>query len=290
MKKSILMLGLAVAAMTSCTNDEVLEQAQSVQKAIGFESFVNKGTRAEAEAETVTVTNEVTAENLTRFYVYGYHNGTTPTVFDNVSVIKSGNVWSMKTENERDWETQSYNFAAYADGVGEASHVASTLTTSFTNATLTFTNYTVNSDQTKQTDLIAAVTARDNTNTLDVTTVDLDFKHLLSKVDFTFSNTNENNLSMVVSDVTLKVKTKASCAYSSSSTTWSGWDTETTYTLAQPSNGNDENLFGGESELKNTQKKFIIEKGSASSVSLRVCRIPSMRIPLRFCSILCQRP
>lgn len=49
MKKSILMLGLAVAAMTSCTNDEVMEVNQN--NLIKFESFVNKGTRTVDEVK-----------------------------------------------------------------------------------------------------------------------------------------------------------------------------------------------------------------------------------------------
>ena len=129
MKKSFLMLGLAVAAMTSCTNDEVLEQNQSTRKAIGFESFVNKGTRA-ADGY-VDVTNEVTSSNLKRFYVYG--NDSETNIFDNVSVIKSGDEWVMQESNEKYWETKEYKFAAYADGVGEAEHEASGISTSFEN-------------------------------------------------------------------------------------------------------------------------------------------------------------
>ena len=52
MKKMLLMLGVAAAAMTSCTNDEVVEMNPTAT--IQFETFVNKGTRA-----TIDVTNPV---------------------------------------------------------------------------------------------------------------------------------------------------------------------------------------------------------------------------------------
>lgn len=266
MKKSIFLLGVAVAAMTSCSNDKLLDQAEPIQRAIGFDSFVNKGTKA------TSVTSEVTATNLNRFYVYGYHNGTTPEVFNNVSVIKSGDNWTMQETNEKNWETKSYNFAAYADGPGVAEHNASTLATSFTNATLSFTDYsTVN-----QTDLIAALYARNNSNVLNTTKVALDFKHLLSKVDFTFENTNDNDLLMVVENVKLTVKTVADCDYNATATVWKNFDSETIYNLDQPTNGTDnEDLFGGETALKSTAKKFIIGKGETSNVSIEYFVIPS---------------
>lgn len=267
MKKSFFLLGVAVAAMTSCSNDKLLDQAEPIQRAIGFDSFVNKGTKA------TSVTNEVKADNLNRFYVYGYHNGTPSVVFNNVSVIKAGDDWTMEESNEKNWETKSYNFAAYADGPGVASYSGSSLTTSFTNATLSFTDYSTTSNQN---DLIAALYARDNTNVLNTSIVALDFKHLLSKVDFTFENTNDNDLLMVVENVKLTVKTVADCDYNATATVWKNFDSETIYELAQPTNGtDDEVLFGGDNDLKSTAKKFIIEQGETSNVSTEYFVIPS---------------
>lgn len=258
MKKSLWMLGLAVAAMTSCTNDEVVEVNQSTQKAIGFETFVNKGTR-------VAVTNEVTKENLKRFYVYGY-NDKPAIVFDNVSVIKSNGVWSMETNNEKDWETESYHFAAYADGFGETSHVASTLTTSFTEATLNFTGYEVNQTQANQTDLIAAFAERDNTNSFITTKVDLSFRHLLSKVSFTFENTNTSNLSMEISNVKLKVKNSADCECTSGATTWKNHASNLTeYILDAPTG---KIAKGAKSEV--SAEYFVIPTQTGATISFTV--------------------
>ena len=67
MKKSFLMLGVAVAALASCSNEEVVDMPQS--RAIQFETFVNHSTRS-----SVT---ETTEENLNKFFVFGnYGEGT----------------------------------------------------------------------------------------------------------------------------------------------------------------------------------------------------------------------
>ena len=272
MKKSFLMLGLAVAAMSSCTNDEVIDLNQSNQKAIGFESFVNKGTRA-----ATTVSNEVTSSNLNRFYVYG--NDGVSDIFEDVSVIKSGENWVMQEAKEKYWETKEYKFAAYADGVGEAEHEASGISTSFEDGVLSFDDYTISTTQAEQTDLIAATIGRDNTNNFDVSKVSLGFKHLLSKVDFKFENTNsvvnKTELSMVITDVKLNVINKADCEYDANGViSWTLNGNEVEYALAQPTYGDSEDLFSGSGVLSSTKKKFIIPAGKESAISLEYFVIP----------------
>ena len=289
MKKQFLLLGLAVAAMTSCTNDEVLDVQQPVQKAIGFEGFVNKGTR-------VAVDNEVTADNLSRFYVFGYHDGdkvysngavvegVTNVVFDNVSVIRKevNSEISWDVNAVRDWQTQKYYFAAYADGTGVASHAAPTLQPSFSSATLTFSDYTVSSTPANHTDLIAAVTEeRNNTSSLDVSKVSLDFKHLLSKVNFKFSNTNTNNLKMEVSDVSFKVYTKADCSYKINNTTWSDWTEIAEYNIDKPHKGTSVNkitLNLPNEQTKEIESKYLIERGNESDTSIEYFVIPGQTL------------
>ena len=79
MKKSLFVLGVAVAALASCTNEEVTEVAQN--RVIGFNSFVNNNTKA------VTVVNSLANSE---FYVFGMYDAdqTTwgKTVFSNRSV------------------------------------------------------------------------------------------------------------------------------------------------------------------------------------------------------------
>lgn len=53
--KKLLFIGLAATAMLAgCSNDETVEMAQPA--AIGFESFVDKSTRA-TESDDITLTN-----------------------------------------------------------------------------------------------------------------------------------------------------------------------------------------------------------------------------------------
>ena len=96
MKKSLFMLGLAVAAFTSCSNDELMEV--NTNNVITFESHVNKGTRA--------VTN---TDVLTKFYVFGSH-GTT-NVFNNVAVTNDGTGWDYT--NHVAWTANTYKFAMF---------------------------------------------------------------------------------------------------------------------------------------------------------------------------------
>lgn len=221
MKKSFLMLGLAVAAMSSCTNDEVIDLNQSNQKAIGFESFVNKGTRADIDNDS---------NPLKEFYVYGFYKGTQDdvSVFDNVAVLYEHNTetdeWEWNVKEQKKWDTQYYYFAAYADGQGtgtveetdadKLSNGRFTYNKTNSTADLIFTNYVVSSDLATQKDFIATVTHRDTRESFLTTDVDLTFGHMLSKVTFKFENTSSENLKMTVTDVKLTVKNKATCTYS----------------------------------------------------------------------------
>ena len=107
MKKNVLMLGLAAIAFTACTNEEVTHFAEN--RAIGFDTFVGKHTKA-----------DVTSETLKKFYVYGVYSGTSnsyasgTTVFNNMAVTKNEGTW--KNEDARYWVADKYyKFAAYAD-------------------------------------------------------------------------------------------------------------------------------------------------------------------------------
>lgn len=191
MKKSIFLLGVAVAAMTSCSNDKLLDQAEPIQRAIGFDSFVNKGTKA---------VTETTDADLSKFYVFGYNP--TETVFDNVLVTKSGtdaasgSTWSYAENFTKYWTKQNYSFAAYADGnsgdaiatSGDAANV------SFTENKLTIANYVVDDNK----DLVADIETVDNSG-LDNETVNFDFKHLLSMIKFQIYNTSADYRMRIVS-------------------------------------------------------------------------------------------
>lgn len=256
MKKSLWMLGMAVAALTSCTNDEVVEMNQS--NAIQFESFVNKGTRA------VSVTDNST---LSSFYVFGYHTKDPNPVFENIQVTKTETVendkiiWETQDNDAKNWTANTYYFGAYAGTGSSAAYPltgangATDPTVSFTNAgTLTIANYTVSGTEN---DLVAAVETVDN-STLANHAVNMEFKHLLSQVKFQFIN--NSNYFMTVSNITFKAPAKGTCTINQSGVI--NWDIEPTTTLDE-----DADLESFQYTYPGTTMETYIEPGLKEYVS-----------------------
>ena len=236
MKKSILMLGLAVAAMTSCTNDEVVEVNQSTQKAIGFETFVNKGTRTISETTNPALDDENVVTGLKKFYVYGYHGNVTD--FDGATV--SGTYDANSTDNPKIkwthtgdtkyWANGTYYFAAYANG----NNADSLLDVSFASQTLTIPNYSVSYTTEAQTatitdapDLVAAI--KTETGTMQRTAkVNFTFKHLLTKIKFHIVNNNTQGLTVDITDVVVSNVKKIGTFASTYAADWAPAQTDWT--------------------------------------------------------------
>lgn len=197
MKKSLLVLGVAVAALASCTNEEVTEVAQN--RAIQFSSFVNNTTKAANEATGVT-----------SFYVfgqYGYSDSEAGTaVYDN----------ELNTKLAYWQPSQTYRFGAYVDGTAKNENAEFDATT----GTLEITGYTPSDNN----DLMAAVSSEITTGT-DVTgqgKVPLTFRHLLSIVKFTFNTTDADVYTLKISDLKIAgADSKADVSYAGTTPTWS---------------------------------------------------------------------
>lgn len=179
MKKSFLMLGVAAMALASCTQNEVVEYADS--RAIQFDAFVGKSTRAVTELET---------NSLTQFNVFAYH-GINTVDYDDVVVTKKDGSWTPAANAY--WQANNaYEFAAYSN-----QNEAITSDVSFANKTLTFTGYTVNGK-----DLVAAqtsVTSQSDVN--NYTAVNLTFYHMLSQIKFTFTNSDAADYNLAISNI-----------------------------------------------------------------------------------------
>lgn len=244
MKKNVLMLGLAAIAFTACTNEEVTHFAEN--RAIGFDTFVGKHTKADA-----------TSADLKKFYVYGvysgtsnsYASGTTTTVFNNMPVSLKDGAW--KNEDARYWVADKYyKFAAYADGnEGDA------LNTSFNEAKLVITEYEAGDN-----DLVFAspteVTANDQISTND--DISLTFKHLLSKVKFTFTSGFPKNYKMVISELKINIPNKATY------TEGSGWGTasasaDKSFTI-DPINEE----YNGTTLTQSSNEHYVIPQGNSA--------------------------
>ena len=219
MRKNLWMLGMAVAALTSCTQSEVLDIAES--KTINFDSFVGKQTRA---------TNDVgQTENFDVFYVYaakGEKDSDNSFVadpggaafFDGEKVYRtktttgtssSWNNWTYATP--KPWTVdKTYRFAAYANGHGATSaatklssgvefnaKMQNVMPLSGTTPLAETWGLKFSSYEAGTTDLIVSVPNEEKRSTTAelVNTMNLTFDHALAKVIFRFvldQNAGEN--------------------------------------------------------------------------------------------------
>lgn len=187
MKKSLFMMGVAVAALSSCTQSEVLNVADN--NVIKFENaYVGKATRA------ATVLDN---SNFGSFYVYGYDsNASGSDVFTGENVFKGdGTAWGYDKLKPYD-ENAVYTFAAYSDG-GTTKGTGQLATgvnfdASTTPATLKIDNYTTTDNK----DLIVSFS---HSNIDDANApVAFTFKHALAQVKFTIQSAlgDENKIAI----------------------------------------------------------------------------------------------
>lgn len=194
MKKSFLMLGVAAMALASCTNEEVLNVADS--RAISFDNaFVNNSTRS--------VNPSLTKESLNDFDVYGFvtnSSSNSSQIFDGVKVYKNEDGTKWTYDNPQYWVNgNTYTFGAIAPS--GAATVSGEAITGATNKKVGMTVQFTNTND-AQKDLLHA--------TPDVVTVSSDeynkavemtFSHQLSKVKFSFKNSVGVGYSVKVTNV-----------------------------------------------------------------------------------------
>lgn len=250
MKRSLFMLGVAVAALSGCSQSEILEVAEG--RAIGFSSFVNNNTRA---------VDEVTEGNLSQYYVFGNYGSA------------GASDWSGQAFNNElnttlyYWQPgKIYRFGAYADGNGgKIASLGEDATVSFDAATpkLTFTNYTPDDKK----DLVAAVTGNETADTYisSKTQVPLNFKHLLSQVKLTFTSTAAATYKLTISDV--RIEGAVSTCTGEYTTTGVTWNTVGSTTK----NGYVYDFFGTEdrvisSGVSQYQSKLVIPQSGTEQL------------------------
>jgi len=201
----VAMLALAAAA---CSNEDIVSVNQ---EAIGFDNaFVNNSTRI--------VDPSLTNANLQDFAVYSFVEGAT--LFDGVQVAKSitnDNLSSeWKYENTQYWIAGAkYNFSAVAPVTDQNWEKT---TASKDGVTLSFTN---NGTQ----DLLYAQSEEIEGKAVGNDEVAFTFRHLLSKVKFSFKNGyNASNATIKVYDITINnAYESANVALNATSTIWSDW-------------------------------------------------------------------
>lgn len=193
MKKSLLMLGAAAMMLASCTQNEVMEVAES--RAIGFDAFVNNSTKA---------VEEITKDNIEDFWVFGGYNSDADNwvnFYTNVQVegaaagTATSNTWTPKELAY--WQIDKmHNFGAYANG---KSGLTTGVSYNAKDNKLTFSNYSGG-----ESDLIAATASGLTWNGTDPATpnkVSFTFKHMLSKIVFTFKTQASKDYIMKVTNL-----------------------------------------------------------------------------------------
>lgn len=244
MKKSIYLLGMAVAALSSCSQSDVVEMPENT--AIKFNSFVNNNTRTATPVETT----------VSKFFVFGEYGDA-----DNNCGTKIFN--NEPSTAIHYWEaTKFYAFGAYADGEGgglEDTEVSFNANTQ----TLTFTGYAPKKDGK---DLIAAV-AKHQTDG-DVTNEDavqLKFQHMLSRVKFTFKTTDADAYTIKISNLRIEgAVSKATGTYNGTTIDW-----PTTIASDGYAYNVIEDVAKKESNYTASDEQFVIPQESTNTLTVK---------------------
>ena len=258
MKKSFLMLGVAAMALASCTNEEVLNVADS--RAISFDNaFVNNSTRS--------VDPSLTKANLNDFDVYGFVTNTSSEssrIFDGVKVFKKDAGWTY--DNPQYWVNgNTYTFGAIAPS--GAATVSGEAIKKKTNKKVGMTVQFTNTND-AQKDLLHAAPAAVPVNSDEYNTaVEMEFNHQLSKVKFSFKNSVGEGYSVKVTDV------KIADAMSSGTLTVSGEREAANAWSSQQ--GNLELTFGNAVADDEDDKADAIANGSTNGTYYEKLMIPT---------------
>ncbi len=205
MKTNLFLLGMAVAAFSSCTNEEVTDVAQN--RAIKFNQFVENNTRQVTELEN---------NKLNSFYVFGK--------FRNVADNYDTQIFNNESQSAQYyWQAgKFYSFGAYANG-NDGQLATSAVSFNANDGELTFTDYTPNDTK----ELVAAVIKMQcKQDASQQEAVDLTFHHMLSQVKFTFNTTDGKEYQIKISNLKINaVKTSTgNIALSESNNVTINWE------------------------------------------------------------------
>lgn len=201
MRKKVLLAALSALALAACVNDETIEMNPG--NAVGFRPSTENSTRA-----TVTTSN-----TIQDFKVWGYYrksdNAGYTSFMEEQVVSKAGNEWVYSPV--RFWPTSGE--------VDFYSVSPADVTTNITKDAQQIVNYTVNTDPSKQIDLLYAVNMGCTDNTNSGNGVPVNFRHALSQVVFKAKTANPS-IEVEIESITLKsVMSKGTFTFPTETTT-----------------------------------------------------------------------
>lgn len=204
MKSKYLVVALSAVALTACNNDEVLEVNQG--RGISFQVATEASTRA-----TATTTN-----SIDEFMVWGFtQEEPAKTLMEDLSVSKTGSEWTYT--GTIFWPAAPVNF--YSISPEPVSGTVSEGAVSITSDEQKITDFTVNTNQSQQVDLLYAVNKEETKEKHETDPVRINFRHALSQIVFKAKNTNDH-LKVIIHGVKVgNIKKAGNFTYPSQSTT-----------------------------------------------------------------------
>ena len=195
MKSKYLAVALSAVALVACNNEDVLEVNQG--RGISFQVATEASTRATA----------TTTQTITEFKVWGFTDG--KTLMNGLEVSKDGNDWTY--DGTIFWPATDVDF--YSVSPADVTGV------NITNSSQKITGFTVNTDQSKQVDLLYAVNKDETKDDHAASAVNINFRHALSQIVFKAKNTNEN-LKVIIKGVKIaNIKKAGDFTYPTQATT-----------------------------------------------------------------------
>lgn len=223
--KKLSILAIALTLLVGCAQNETVSVSDA--NMISFSNaFVDNATRADLSFDK---------NNLTEFSVWGHHGGTM--ILKNTTVTKQADLtWDyIVSPAKPQWEEgEEYYFHAFAPK--GAMNITYPVSTSVTGIPANI-DYELDVDKRKQ-DLIYAIYTRTQGftalgETVDYSKVEFSFRHLLSRVKFTFTNKLTSGESIEILDVKITNVQKKAIAHlddmDNTKWKWDGHNSESTY-------------------------------------------------------------
>lgn len=248
----------AVAALAACTSEQTIVAPQN--EAIGFDTFVDNSTRAE----------DITTANIANFGVYGTvtKGGNSALIFKNTEVTKSGDAFVYSPAQY--WiAAAKYDFLAFAPHTNAKWTYTPTDAQVAQNGTFSFDNYAAAADQ----DVVYAyqtMTTADKLDASNTQAVEFTFKHILSKVAFSFTNTfNDGKTTLNVYNVKINntAKTGTMAIADGEDAAWVGVDNLVVPFGAQAADANAALANGAELKLAH---HYVIPAQRAYNITFSV--------------------
>lgn len=227
--KKVLFTLAAVLTLASCAKEDVVREYQAMPEAIAFDNaFIDNATRARVD-------NTLTNSNLTNFRVFGYvtgDNSACAPIFDDLKVTGSGTGqganWTYDAAYTQYWiNGATYDFAAIApfeNGNYDAADVKFEKNVDG--------DFVTTLDYENNTGLVDLLYAQNDPYTAGTSNLKVAFifKHILSKVNFTFKNMyNAANTTIAVRNITItNAHKEATATLTADDTVWTGHGEKTT--------------------------------------------------------------